>query len=115
MVLGTIVLGTVGTLIGLFMGEGFLIPGVVLGVLLGVGVGLLGGRQLFLGIFTGTVLGGLLAWGLGGVETITVGAASGAAMGGFLGIWIAMVVDLFRQRKASHGPPVVEQSGHSNG
>ena len=113
-VLGIGVLGTVGMLIGIFMGEGFLLPAVVLGVVLGAGVGLLGGRQLFLGIFIGTVLGGLLAWGLGGVETVTVGAASGAAMGGFLGIWIAMLVDLFRQRKASTSSPVVEQPGNSN-
>ncbi len=112
-VLGSAVLGTVGGLIGMFMGEGFLWPALLLGIMLGAGVGFLGGRQLFLGIFIGTVLGGLLAWGLGGVETITVGAASGAAMGGFLGIWISMLRDMFSQRKSETQPPAVEQPDNS--
>ena len=112
-VLGSAVLGTVGGLIGMFMGEGFLWPALLLGIMLGAGVGFLGGRQLFLGIFIGTVLGGLLAWGLGGVDTMTVGAASGAAMGGFLGIWISMLRDVFSQRKAEAQPPVVEQPDNS--
>ena len=107
--LGILVLGTVGALIGMFMGEGFLWPALVLGTMLGAGVGFLGGRQFFLGIFMGTLLGGLLAWGLGGLEAMTVGAASGAAMGGFLGIWISMLWDLFSQRKAEATTPVVEQ------
>lgn len=110
--LGSAVLGTVGGLIGMFMGEGFLWPALLLGIMLGAGVGFLGGRQLFLGIFIGTVLGGLLAWGLGGVDTVTVGAASGAAMGGFLGIWISMLWDVFSQRKAE-APPVVEEPDNS--
>ena len=113
-VLGAAVLGTVGGLIGMFMGEGFLWPALFLGIMLGAGVGFLGGRQLFLGIFIGTVLGGLLAWGLGGVDTITVGAASGAAMGGFLGIWISMLRDVFSQRKAEAQPPAVEQPDNSS-
>jgi hypothetical protein len=108
-ILGVAMLGTVGTLIGIFMGEGFLYPSVILGVLLGAGVGFLGGRQLFLGIAVGTILGGGLAWVLGGAETITVGAASGAAMGGFLGIWISMLVDVVRQRKVDSINPVVNQ------
>lgn len=112
-VLGSAVLGTVGGLIGMFMGEGFLWPALLLGIMLGAGVGFLGGRQLFLGIFIGTVLGGLLAWGLGGVETITVGAASGAAMGGFLGIWISMLRDMFSQRKSETQSPAVEQPDNS--
>lgn len=112
-VLGSAVLGTVGGLIGMFMGEGFLWPALLLGIMLGAGVGFLGGRQLFLGIFIGTVLGGLLAWGLGGVDTMTVGAASGAAMGGFLGIWISMLRDVFSQRKTEAQPPVVEQPDNS--
>lgn len=112
--LGSIVLGTVGGLIGMFMGEGFLFPALILGIMLGAGVGFLGGRQFFLGIFVGTLLGGVLALGLGGMDAMTVGAASGAAMGGFLGIWISMLWDLFSQRKAEVSPPVVEEPGKSN-
>jgi len=109
-VLGALVLGTVGVLIGLSMGIGFLPAALVVGTLLGVGVGYFGGRQFFLSIFVGTILGGLLAWRLGGVDAITVGASSGAAMGGFMGVWISMLVDLLQQRKQPESTLPKEQS-----
>lgn len=96
--LGTLGLGTVGLLIGDFMESGWLPVTLALGALLGAGVGFFGGRGFFLSIFIGTILGGLLALGLGGTEAVTVGAASGAAMGGFLGIWISMLIETWRQR-----------------
>jgi len=100
----------VGVLVGLSMGVGFLPAALVVGALLGAGVGCFGGRRFFLSLFVGTLLGGLLAWYLGGVETITVGASSGAAMGGFLGVWISMLLDLLQQRKDSLSTPSVESS-----
>jgi len=109
-VFGALVLGGVGVLVGLSMGVGFLPAALVVGVLLGAGVGCFGGRRFFLSLFVGTLLGGLLAWRLGGVETITVGASSGAAMGGFLGVWISMLLDLLQQRKESLPTPSVESS-----
>ena len=112
-VLGAMVLGTVGVLIGLSMGIGFLPAGLLLGVFLGAGVGYLGGRRFFLSIFVGTILGGLLAWRLGGVDAITVGASSGAAMGGFLGVWVSMLLDLLQQRKQPAPDLPVEQPGNS--
>ncbi len=93
--LGVAVMGTVGVLIGLLLGGSFLYFASVLGVVLGAGIGLIGGRRFFLGIFVGTFLGGALAWAVSGPENITVGAGSGAAMGGFLGIWISMLIDVF--------------------
>ncbi|HBP89407.1 MAG: hypothetical protein KC592_15250 [Nitrospira sp.] len=96
--LGILGLGTVGLLIGVLMGEGWLPVAIALGALLGAGVGLVGGRGFFLSIFIGTILGGLLALGVSGTEAVTVGAASGAAMGGFLGIWISMLIETWRQR-----------------
>jgi len=108
-VLGAMVLGTVGVLIGLSMGSGFLPLALLLGVLLGSGVGYLGGRRFFLSIFVGTILGGLLAWRLGGIDAITVGASSGAAMGGFLGVWVSMLLDLLQQRKQTAQDSLVEQ------
>ncbi len=111
--LGILGLGTVGLLIGVFMGDGWLPVAVALGAILGAGVGLVGGRGFFLSIFIGTILGGLLALGVSGTEAVTVGAASGAAMGGFLGIWISMLIETWRQRNQSlpesnvnkhHGP-----------
>lgn len=107
---GAVVLGTVGVLIGLLMGVGFLPAGILIGMCLGAGVGFFGGRQFFLSIFVGTILGGLLAWGLGGVDVITLGASSGAAMGGFMGVWISMLLDLLQQRKQSLSTSPEEQS-----
>lgn len=106
---GGVVLGTVGVLTGLSMGIGFLPAALLIGMCLGAGVGYFGGRRFFASIFVGTIAGGLVAWGLGGVDVMTVGASSGAAMGGFLGVWISMLLDLLQQRKESVSAPPVEQ------
>ncbi|WP_447970846.1 hypothetical protein [Nitrospira sp. M1] len=97
--IGTLVMGTVGTLIGLLMGGGYLPVAVVIGITLGAGVGMFGGRRFFLSIFVGSILGGLLAWVLGGIDAVTVGSASGAAMGGFLGVQVSMILDSLAERK----------------
>ncbi len=110
--LGILGLGTVGLLIGVFMGDGWLPVALALGAILGAGVGLVGGRGFFLGIFIGTILGGLLALGLNGTEAVTVGAASGAAMGGFLGIWITMLIETWQQRNRSLPESDVKHHGH---
>ena len=102
--LGALVMGTVGTLIGVSMGGGYLPVSIGLGILLGAGVGMFGGRRFFLSILIGSIFGGILGWVLGGSQAVTVGAASGAAMGGFLGVWISMIIDLFVQRRS----PAVE-------
>jgi hypothetical protein len=109
--LGILGLGTVGLLIGIFMGEGWLPVALAAGALLGAGVGLVGGRGFFLSIFIGTILGGLLALGLSGTEAVTVGAASGAAMGGFLGIWISMLIETWQQRKQNLSESNVKHHG----
>ena len=111
-ILGAAVLGAVGVLVGLSMGIGFLPAALLLGMCLGAGVGFFGGRRFFLSIFVCTIVGGLLAWSLGGVDTITVGASSGAAMGGFLGVWISMLLDLLQQRNQSASDSSVEQPGN---
>ncbi len=109
-IFGAVVLGAVGVLTGLSMGGGFLPAALLLGMILGAGVGFFGGRRFFLSIFVGSILGGLLAWNLGGVDAVSVGASSGAAMGGFLGIWISMLLDLLTQRKESLPTAPVESS-----
>ena len=111
-ILGAVALGAVGVLVGLSMGIGFLPAALLLGMCLGAGVGFFGGRRFFLSIFVCTIVGGLLAWSLGGVDTITVGASSGAAMGGFLGVWISMLLDLLQQRNQSASDSPVEQPGN---
>jgi hypothetical protein len=98
--LGAVVMGTVGALIGVIMGSGAPAVACGLGILLGAVVGLFGGRRFLVSILIGTVLGGLLAWAVAGPEWITVGAGTGASMGGFLGVWSSMVLDLLAARKA---------------
>ena len=107
-VMGLVVMGTVGILIGLLLGGTFLYVATGIGIVLGVGIGLIGGRRFFIGILVGTVLGGALAWFVSGVDNITIGAGAGAAMGGFLGTWISMLIDVFFKKDVKPLPV----SGH---
>lgn len=101
---GVAVMGTVGTLIGLIMGGGMMSVAIALGSTLGAGVGYLGGRRFLTSILIGTVLGGALAWLVAGSDRISVGAGAGAAMGGFLGVQISMLLDMRAARKAVAAP-----------
>jgi hypothetical protein len=98
---GIAVMGTVGTLIGLIMGGGMIPVAMGLGLLLGAVVGFLGGRRFLISILVGTVLGGGLAWLVAGFDRMSVGAGAGAAMGGFLGVQISMLLDMRAARKSS--------------
>jgi hypothetical protein len=98
---GVAVMGTVGTLIGLIMGGGTIPVAIGLGLLLGAVVGFLGGRRFLISILVGTVLGGGLAWLVAGVDRMSVGAGAGAAMGGFLGVQISMLLDMRAARQSS--------------
>ncbi len=98
---GVAVMGTVGTLIGVIMGGGILPVASGAGLLLGGVIGLMGGRRFLASILVGTVLGGLLAWFIAGPERISVGAGAGAAMGGFLGVQISMLLDMRAAKKAT--------------
>jgi hypothetical protein len=101
MVLGVVVMGTVGTLIGTTMGGGLMPVAIAIGLVLGVVIGFLGGRRFLVSILVGTVTGGLLAWLLAGADRIWVGAGAGAAMGGFLGVQISMLLDVRAAKKAA--------------
>ena len=94
-------MGTVGTLIGLTLGGGLMPVAIVVGLILGAVIGFLGGRRFLISILMGTVLGGALAWMLAGVERVWVGAGAGAAMGGFLGVQISMLLDVRAAKKAA--------------
>ena len=99
--LGIVVMGTVGTLIGMTMGGGLMPVAIAIGIVLGAVIGFLGGRRFLISILVGTVLGGGLAWVMAGVERIWVGAGAGAAMGGFLGVQISMLLDVRAAKKAA--------------
>jgi hypothetical protein len=107
-VFGLTVMGTVGILIGLIMGGGLMPVSIGLGLALGGVIGFLGGRRFLISILVGTLLGGVLAWLVAGGERVWVGAGAGAAMGGFLGVQISMLLDMRAARKASP-----EQTGPS--
>jgi hypothetical protein len=103
-VFGLAVMGTVGTLIGFIMGGGLMPVAIGLGLVLGGVIGFLGGRRFLISILVGTLLGGALAWLVAGEEGIWVGAGAGAAMGGFLGVQISMLLDMRAARRASPEP-----------
>lgn len=105
---GATVMGTVGTLIGLIMGGGLMPVAIAVGLVLGCVIGFLGGRRFLISILVGAVLSGGLAWMVAGVERVWVGAGAGAAMGGFLGVQISMLLDARAARKAAS-----EQAGPS--
>lgn len=99
--LGIVVMGTVGTLIGVTMGGGLMPVAISIGLGLGAVIGFLGGRRFLVSILVGAVLGGLLAWFMAGLDRIWVGAGAGAAMGGFLGVQISMLLDVRAAKKAA--------------
>jgi hypothetical protein len=101
MMFGVVVMGTVGALIGTILGGSSVPIAAGLGVMLGAVVGFLGGRRFLASILVGTVLGGLLAWLVAGFEKISFGAGAGAAMGGFLGVQISMLLDVRAARRAA--------------
>ena len=101
---GLAVMGTVGVLIGLIMGGGLMPVAIALGLAMGGVIGYLGGRRFLVSILSGSLLGGGLAWLVAGAERISVGAGAGAAMGGFLGVQISMLLDVRAARKAESEP-----------
>lgn len=109
MLLGAVVMGTVGTLLGLLMGGQILPLAIGLGVAMGTVVGLFGGRRFLVSIMIGTVLGGALAWLLAGADRISVGAGAGAAMGGFLGVQFSMLMDLRAERRRAAAQAAVDK------
>lgn len=96
---GLAVMGTVGVLIGLIMGGSLMPVAIAIGLAMGGVIGYLGGRRFLVSILIGTLLGGALAWLVAGAERISVGAGAGAAMGGFLGVQISMLLDVRAARK----------------
>jgi hypothetical protein len=106
MILGAGVFGVVGAAIGFYLNvTGSIAIAALIGVLFGSLIGLLGGRRFFISIICGAMIGGALSALVAGRQTIPLGAASGGAMGGFLGVQIGMLRDLWRQHKNSGAPP----------
>jgi hypothetical protein len=96
---GAVVMGTVGVLIGVLLGSGMVPVAGGIGILLGSVVGLFGGRRFLISILVGAGLGAGLAWAVAGPDRISVGAGAGAAMGGFLGVQLSMLLDMWAERR----------------
>ncbi len=99
MLLGAVVMGTVGMLIGVLMDNQMIVLVTAAGVAMGAVIGMFGGRRFLISILLGTILGGGLAWLVAGTDKISLGAGAGAAMGGFLGVQSSMLLDLWAERK----------------
>jgi hypothetical protein len=103
MLFGAVVMGTVGALIGMLMGDELIAVAVGIGVAMGTVIGVFGGRRFLISIVLGALAGGALAWLLAGTDKISFGAGAGAAMGGFLGIQSSMLLDLWAEHKRAAG------------
>lgn len=112
MLLGAVVFGVVGAAIGysLNMGAGLVIA-MGLGVVLGGVIGRMGGRRFFLSIVCGAMAGGGLAWLVSGPSMVPLGAASGGAVGGFLGVQMGMLLDLWAQSKQAQSTESASVNG----
>jgi hypothetical protein len=97
--LGAVVMGTVGALIGVLIGDQLIIVSIAVGVALGTVIGMFGGRRFLLSIVLGTMAGSGLAWLVAGTDKISFGAGAGAAMGGFLGVQSSMLLDLWAEHR----------------
>ncbi len=105
MLIGAAVFGVVGAAIGYYLGSGMSIGvAAAVGVTFGFLIGVLGGRQFFVSIVCGALAGGSLAWLISGAAAIPLGAASGGAIGGFLGVQMGMLLELWRQSKQAPAP-----------
>ena len=83
------------------MGGGLMPLAIAVGLVMGGVIGYLGGRRFLVSILVGSLLGRCLGMGSWqGAERISVGAGAGAAMGGFLGVQISMLLDVRAARKA---------------
>ena len=102
MVFGSVVFGIVGLAIGYYMDVrgGIAVAGLI-GMVLGLFIGILGGRRFFISIVCGAILVATLFGLVSGRDAIPLGAGVGGAMGGFVGVQLGMLLDLWRQRKAS--------------
>ncbi|HET7057956.1 MAG TPA: hypothetical protein VFI05_04440 [Nitrospiraceae bacterium] len=103
MLLGAVVMGTVGALIGMLMGEELIAVAIGIGAAMGTVIGMFGGRRFLISIVLGALAGGALAWFVAGTDKISFGAGAGAAMGGFLGVQSSMLLDLWAEHKRTAG------------
>jgi hypothetical protein len=100
MVFGAAVFGVVGAAIGYYLGAvGTIVIATAIGLVFGFLIGVLGGRRFFISIICGALIGGAMALMVSGQEAVPLGAASGGAMGGFIGVQMGSLIELWRRRE----------------
>jgi hypothetical protein len=108
MIFGAVVFGIVGAAVGYYMNTtGSIWVAAIVGMLLGLFIGVLGGRRFFISIVCGALLGAGLFGFVSGGDAVPLGAGVGGAVGGFIGVQLGMLMDLWQQHKgsASSEPP----------
>jgi hypothetical protein len=107
LLLGAVIMGTTCGAIAYYLGgpPAAVVLGILIGSLLGGLISTLGARPFFLSVLVGTLLGGIIAREYGGSEMLVIGAGSGAAIGGFVGVNI----ELFRRKPSA--PPGLDDTG----
>ncbi len=87
LLLGSSIMGTTGGVIGYYLDSPVVMfLGALLGIVLGCFMSLFHARLFFISVLSGTVLAGGLALLVGGPELLVIGAGSGGAIGGFVGV-----------------------------
>jgi hypothetical protein len=91
MAMGMTIMGSTGLVIGIHLGGAVWVAvATILGLILGGFIAKLQARRFFISVLVGTALGGMLALWLGGSYALIIGAGSGGAIGGFVGINIEL-------------------------
>jgi len=96
---GMIIIGVTGAAVGFFMGSiAWMLVMASVGAILGAIVWRLGGQKFFLFIVVGVLLGSGLAIYIDGMSSALLGAGTGGAVGGFVGVNIRMLTPKFPQK-----------------
>ena len=94
-----LITGVTGATVGFFMGSiGWILIMAFLGAILGAIVWRLGGQKFFLFVVIGVLLGSGLAFYIDGMASILLGAGTGGAVGGFVGVNVRMLQPKFPKK-----------------
>lgn len=94
-----VITGITGAAVGFFMGSvGWMLVMAFLGAIVGAIVWRLGGQKFFLFVVVGILLGSGLAIYIDGMASALIGAGTGGAVGGFVGVNVRMLQPRFPKK-----------------
>lgn len=92
LLMGAAIMGATGAFIGIFLGSELVAwIGTVFGILIGGAISMIGGRIFFMSVLSGVALGWAIFAPFGGASMAIIGAGTGGAIGGFVGITIELL------------------------